>query len=69
MLKSTGADFQGGHSASYFKKSPHNAPTEAFANITATKMQNPTALATLQQIFPETLKIYDEMLPEMQLRK
>ena len=58
-----------GHSPNYWRQNYANVPSEAFANITADMVQNPKSIQRLKEIFPGTVAIYEEMLPELKKRR
>ena len=64
MEGATKAKAQGtlGHGASYWKKNPDYLATEAFAEFTSATFTNPESLETLKEWFPESYKVWHEML-------
>ena len=53
---------QMGHGASYWKKDKDMLPTEAFAEFTSATFSNPESLEAIKEWFPESYKVYLDML-------
>lgn len=64
MEGATGGRARGtmGHGTSYWKKDDGKLPAEAFAEFTDATLNNPESLETIKEWFPESYKLYIEML-------
>lgn len=54
--------FNGGHGRDYWKKGEALAPMEAFAEMTSAQIANHGSWEQIQKYFPESVKVYREML-------
>jgi SPP1 gp7 family putative phage head morphogenesis protein len=54
-----------GHSSSYWGASSMRLPAEAFTQMFSAGVVNPNGLKLIKQYFPESYKVYQEMIKEM----
>lgn len=56
--------FGAGHGRQYWSQGEQLASMEAFAEITSAQIANKGSWEQIQKYFPETVKVYDEMIKE-----